>query len=171
MDVVSSRIINLASPVNNNDAVNKAFLSSAIETGSSTIKIWGEGRPAVTLQNTSGECTNVIGGKTIKISRNDVAVHWDASAAGCPAGWWVCNQSERGTAACGVGNLMSSYNCKDKTGGPDTLENTTEPQAWVSDKYAATKGTIVSRRTDTPPLVDGREVACYTFPVWCCAYQ
>jgi len=162
----SQIVTGVPDPINNLDAVNKKYVDQNYG-GAAATKIWGQGRPGVAALNNAGECTSSAN-TNIKVSRGNIAVHWDAAAAGCPADWWVCNQTQRGTRVCGTTDSRSSYNCKDGTSGSTLVINNVD-NAWVANRNDVTTGLIVRRQAN--PTSQGLQIACETRPVWCCAFK
>lgn len=156
-------------------------------------KIWGEGRPGVatydstgTLDNNTGECNN--SGGTLRIGRGNTSVDWGNSAAGCPAGWWVCTVAElnnKNDPAKGPAGDCASHNkhyrsCSNTDGSPSPELGETD-LAWAADRGfdgpnvngsdvddgtyygSAVKRSNNNRSTDIP--------LCNQMPVWCCKYN
>lgn len=170
LNMNNNTIKNLATPVNADEAVNKAYVDSQ-SGGSNSIKLWGEGRPG----------TDVIGGKTsngecqangIKVSRSTRMAEWGNAAAACPAGWWVCKASDRGAGICGSGSrnyVRCDTGLKDQFNITITDEfySDTTPFAWLSDT-ALTDNNNYGRIINTAGSADN-EYQCSMMPVWCCA--
>ena len=189
LDMASSRITNLGSPKLGADAVPLNYISATITAiSSSTTRLWGEGRPGAIVLNNAGQCTNIINGRTIKISKSKFAASWDRSPAACPANWWVCTAAERdrngsGTAGFGAcpatGAIISSIvGCQRSNGNPLTNDNLYVPPAdatgvpydvvWVADVGSiAHVGKAVSA---TGTGVAKNDLICIAAPVWCCSY-
>jgi hypothetical protein len=177
LDIASNRITNVGAPVVGTDVVNKEYVDSKGSTGGSPARLWGEGRTGLVINNSAGECTRSGAGQfgeNIKVSRGRRSTHWDGSAAGCPAGWWVCTAAERGTIACGSSSVgFDAENCT--LGSSDEYSSETDSnKAWVADVGASTSYKT-GRIVDTAGVVysTGANGAfiCSIRPVWCCAVQ
>lgn len=169
LNMNNNAIKNLPAPVNADEAVNKAYVD-AQTGGSNPTKLWGEGRPGTTVINIAGECTV----NNIKISRSARPVDWGASTAACPAGWWVCQASERGAGACGSGTRQAiGCDTRNVNESGTVIWNELFPQtndwAWVSDV-----GSLVDTeygRYVTVGGVAGNNEMCSMRPVWCCSLR
>jgi hypothetical protein len=176
LDMTSNRIINVATPTSSLDAVNKAYVDTQIASvSSSTMKVWGQGRTGTAIINDAGECTRLISGKTVKISRSTRPTTWDNAAAACPAGWWVCSASDRGTAACGSGNRTYVECNQRQNPTPTYLDDiatwaTTSgmPWGWVSNAGATTNTAFGGMVTTAGVLQE--TYICDMMPVWCCSH-
>ncbi len=188
LDMTAKNIIGVAMPVAATDAVPLNYLTSQIAAiSSSTTRLWGEGRPGATVVNVAGQCTNTVGGRTVKISKSSFAANWHKSPAACPANWWVCTAAERDIngATAGFGICPASGAVRSQLVGcdatyanaahydnlyvpaiPDTVTFQTDI-VWVADVGpTAHIGKAVS-------AVDGvakDNVTCIAAPVWCCSY-
>jgi|GEM_PF-1467324 len=188
LDMTANRIINIATPVVGTDAVPMNYITGQITAvSSSTTRLWGEGRPGAIVLNNAGQCTNVINGRTIKISKSKFAASWDRSPAACPANWWVCTATERdrngsGTAGFGAcpatGAIISSIvGCQRSNGNKLSDDNLYVPPAnatgipydvvWVADV-----GTIahVGKAVSAVRGEAKDDLICIAAPVWCCSY-
>lgn len=167
LDMTNNRIINVATPTSSLDAANKAYVDAQIAgVTSSTTKIWGQGRPGTAVINTAGECTRVISGKTVKISRSTRPASWDGAGAACPAGWWVCSAADRGAATCGSGN-RAGVRCDIPNSSNDELFTLSNTWGWVSDA-----GSVTNREFGRLVLTAGTttdDYSCTLIPVWCCS--
>jgi hypothetical protein len=168
LDMVNSRIINLTAPATSTDAINKAYADAqTANMASSTIRLWGEGRPGVDVLNAAGECTNTISDITFKVSRSNNTASWDGARAACPANWWVCSSMERGSQTCGI-TTKQIIVC-DPTSANEELLEIGDNWSWVSDTATADDHMAKGART-----VSGantvEKYACSEAPVWCCSY-
>ena len=178
LDMTNNRIINVASPITDLDAVNKAYVDAQIS--STTVKLWGQGRPNTSVVTVAGVCGGTsecykdvdAGGSCntgdIKIARSVRTATWDGAQAVCPANWWVCSAANRGTAACGSGNKNIIF-CDVTTGTNDLSPNTAD-WGWIAD--TGTSATL--ERGMISRVIAGaanEQNACHLLPVWCCTYQ
>ncbi len=187
LDMTNNRIINVALPLLNADAVNKAYIDSQIANiSSSTTRIWGEGRPGTALvagtacsntaecyrdMNSSGSCN----AGDIKIARSSRPASWDGSSAACPSNWWICTASERDIngatvdyGICGSGSRNSAV-CDIPASTNNEIFAATTNQSWVADT-----ATTNNREFGRTVQVNGTALEnyiCSLLPVWCCAYQ
>lgn len=134
-------------------------------------RLWGQGRPVVDVMNAAGECTNTVGSETFKISRSNINVTWDGSAAACPAGWWVCTVADRGVGACNTaGNLQ--YEWCDPGASSDEFSSSGKDglltKAWVADGAIGASRRIA--QTVNTLGVSSIEENCSHLPSWCCSY-
>lgn len=181
LDITNNRIMNVSTPVADTDAANKTYVDTLIgSVSSTTVKIWGQGRPntdVVTVANVCGgtsECYNDMNGSgscnagDMKIARSVRTATWDGAAAVCPAGWWVCPAGDRGTAACGSGSKNIIF-C-DVTTGTNDLSSNTADWGWIADTGTSTtlERGMISRVIAGAPV---EQNTCHIIPVWCCAYQ
>ena len=188
LDMVVNRIINVATPVAGTDAVPLSYITSQIATvSSSTTRVWGEGRPGATVMSTAGQCTNTVGGRTIKISKSTFVANWDKSPAACPANWWVCTAAERdingattGFGACPASGAAASQlvGCDPTYANAAHYDNLYVPSipdnvtfqtdiVWVADVGASSHiGKAVSSVGGTAK----DDVTCIATRVWCCSY-
>jgi hypothetical protein len=176
LDVTNNRIINVAKPVGTNDAVTKAYADAqTANMASSTMRLWGEGRPGASVLNALGECTSTISSATVKISRSSNTATWDGSRAACPANWWVCSASERGSSACGSGN-QPILTCDPANASNNELYYLTGSAAYLRDNWAWTADTATTSDTmaKSATIASGANTAeryaCNIAPVWCCSY-
>ncbi len=65
-------------------------------------RLWGEGRPGVTIFNDTWTDSTMIG---IQVASSNTYVTWGGVAAGCPANTWVCTFAERGTGTVATPDL------------------------------------------------------------------
>lgn len=175
LDMTNNFIINIATPTSSLDAANKAYVDTQIANiSSTTVKIWGEGRTSIAVINTAGECTRVISGKTVKISRSTRPATWDRAQAACPAGWWVCSAADRGTVTCGSGKRTYVECNQRQNPTPTYLDDLT---AWLT-----TNGSTWGWVSNTGTTADGpwggfvdtagvlsQNYSCNIMPVWCCS--
>jgi hypothetical protein len=190
LDMTGNKISNLATPVASTDAVPMSYFSTQIgSVSSSTTRLWGKGRPGVTVTSpATGQCTNSIAGRTIKISRSTYVATWDKSAAACPANWWVCTAAERDIngATAGFGKCPASgATMKQIVGGqlssggnpllydniyvpaiPDNVTFETDI-VWVSDVAVSQH---VGKAVSATDGVTKDDLMFITAPVWCCSY-
>lgn len=194
LNMTGTKIVNVATPVLGTDGVPMNYVSLYVDgVSSSTTRLWGEGRPGATVINAAGQCTNTVGGRTIKISKSSFAANWDKSAAACPANWWVCTAAERDTngvaagfGACPATGAVASiiigcdpaYNQEvnanyDEIFVPNTVDGLPSGQidiVWVADAADASivphRGKAVSAKTGG--IKDN--MMCIAAPVWCCSY-
>src|SRR3989344_3674031 len=152
IDAVSNRIINVGNPTAATDAVNKDYVDKYGGVGGASPRLWGQGRPNSTVRVTGGgECSSSLNA-SIKVSRSERAVHWDNAASACPTGSWVCTIAERGTSACGSGNV-ERINCS-QSGGAFSMTTNNTASAWVANvpvsvvKY---KGTNLNNNSNPNP--------------------
>lgn len=188
LDMTANRIINVASPIAGTDAVPMSYITPQITTiSSSTTRLWGEGRPGATVENAAGQCTNTIGGRTIKISKSTFVANWDKSAAACPANWWVCTATERDIngATAGFGRCPASgavarqlVGCDPTYANPAHVDNLYVPAipnnvtfqtdiVWVADVGASPH---VGKAVSSVDGVVKDDVMCIGTRVWCCSY-
>ncbi len=176
LDIANNNILNVATPTSSADAANKAYVDNSVANiSSTTAKLWSQGRVNTAVINTAGECTRVISGKTVKISRSTRPITWDKAPAACPAGWWVCSSADRGTAACGSGNRtyvecnLRSYPTPTYADDLATYAGTSGfDWAWVSDAGTTTDqpyGGFIN----TAGLLQENAI-CSGMPAWCCSY-
>jgi len=181
LDMVNNRIINVATPTSSLDAANKAYVDAQVATvNSSTIRIWGQGRPNTSVLTVAGVCggtsecyrdNDASGSCTtgdIKIARSTRAATWGGAQSVCPANWWVCTGAERGNTACGSGN-RNVITC-DVTTGANDLSPTTYDGGWLADTSTST----VLERGMTQRVIataSTEQNTCHMLPVWCCRYQ
>lgn len=170
LDMINNRIQNVAAPIAGLDAVNKAYVDSLVGSMSTTMKLWGEGRPNANVINTAGECVN----GAIKVSRSTRLATWDGAQAACPANWWVCSAAERGTLVCpppsGTNKNIVYCNVTASSIG-DSVEDfvlTTSDWGWVSNTATTTlyfgkiaRGIKGGAKSD--------QYTCNLLPVWCCS--
>lgn len=178
LDMANNRIINVATPTLGPDAVNKAYVDTLIGSMGPGIKLWGEGRPGATVTNLAGECTSTMAGPVIKVSRSNRLATWDGSRAACPAGWWVCSNTERGTRACGAANRNIMGCDTPQSINDDLVLYANAAVAWISN----TASTTSSDNPVTTNLYWGKMatnatgnntqngLTCSLLPVWCCSY-
>lgn len=139
-------------------------------------RIWGEGRPGVAVRDTAGECSRTVNGEDIKISRNNITTHWDGSAVGCPANWWVCTAAERGAGICAATSAIvdsNHNNCvveNGLSGNHDHLVRYNYGYGWVADKLI-TGGIYAAEYIANSGTVGSADPICWTMLVWCCAYR
>lgn len=169
LTMANNKIINLMAPVSNTNAVNKAYADAQTANMiSNTIQLWGEGRPGTSVTNTAGECTNIVNSTTIKVSRSNNTATWDGARAACPANWWVCSATERGTGACAAGVTRNIIYCTPSS-VDEELTTATNDWAWISDAATTNdrKGAIARTISGTNTL---EQYACNILPIWCCSY-
>ena len=153
-----------------NPGTKLQIVGEARETDSSGVsRLWGDGRPSVSVQNGAGECTNIVGGATVKISRSNGYVAWEGAASACPAGWWVCTAAERGTVTCNTAGTLPYVRCD--VDSADEFSATLEPRlgtaGWVANGFSTGISTGIT--VGTTGLVNS-DRACSLVPVWCCSY-
>lgn len=185
LDMTVNKITNVAMPVAGTDAVPLPYISTQIAaTSSSTTRLWGEGRPGSAVGSPgAGQCTHVVNGRTIKISKSSYTATWDKAAAACPANWWVCTASERdyndaganfGVCPSSGATISQITRCDGSYAGDPTHydnwyvppQNAENNIVWVSDVGStAYTGSAVS----TTGLASN-ESMCTIAPVWCCSY-
>lgn len=168
LDMTNNRIMNVIAPATSMDAINKAYADAQTSNMvSSTIKLWGEGRPGVSVLNAAGECTNTISDITLKVSRSSNTASWDGARAACPTNWWVCSASERGSQTCGA-TTKQVIVCNPVPVDEELYEITAN-WGWVSDT-----ATTNDRKAKAARIVSGantvEQYACNRAPVWCCSY-
>lgn len=169
LNMANNRIINLIAPATSTDAASKAYTDAqTANMASSTMRLWGEGRPGTNITNAAGECTNTVNGAQIKVSRSSNTATWDGSRAACPANWWVCSATERGTGACASGVTRNAIYCNPAP-VDEELTSVTNDWAWISDTATTNdrKGKITRTISGANTL---EQYACSILPVWCCSY-
>ena len=133
-------------------------------------RLWGEGRPSVSVMNGGGECTNTVGGDIVKISRSNGNVTWDGAAAACPAGWWVCTAAERGVATCNTAGTLLYYWCDILSTTDelrDSLQTVLGTSGWVANGFSTAREKGIAVATDG--TVNSVNV-CSLIPAWCCSF-
>ncbi len=169
LDVSGNKILNVAAPTSDTDAANKAYVDAALASvTSSTTRVWGQGRPGITVFDTAGECTRTIAGRTAKVSRSSRTASWDGSTAACPIGWWVCTAAERG-AACGEGLLRNGIKCDIPAENHDELKPVTNTWGWIANTSATANREYGAVMISTNGIVY-EDFSCSLYPVWCCGY-
>ena len=191
LDMTGNRIWNVATPTSSLDAANKAYVDLQVANiSSSSVRVWGQGRPGTAVATTSAICASTAecyrdmdasgtcNAGDMKIARSSRISAWDKSAAACPSKWWVCTATDRdtngataGLGACGsttrngVDCVVTGTNEFPETG----LATTT---AWLADTATAANGSR-GRVIGTAGTFSGdpSAEACAMFPVWCCSYQ
>lgn len=161
IDAFSNRIMNLAAPTVGTDAVNKDYVDSQTG-GQNSQRVWGEGRPGSAVANVNGECGGGVAG--IKVSRSIHTADWDGSAAVCPANWWVCTVTERGTAACGSTVDVNYLACNYDGASPTTAA----PRFWLTNAGTTFRYGLTSDASGGSPI---NRFVCENRQVWCCANQ
>ena len=183
LDMTANRIINVASPVAGTDGVPMSYIASYVGgVSSSTTRLWGEGRPGATVMNTAGQCTNTVGGRTIKISKSMFVANWDKSPAACPANWGVCTAAERdingattGFGACPTSGATASQlvGCDPTYANPAHYDNLYVPNisdndiVWVADVSASPH---IGKAVSSVGGITKDDVTCIATRVWCCSY-
>lgn len=112
-------------------------------------KLWGTGRPDVGLDGdglTNCPSTEYGSGRSIIVNQGNMELPWYAAEHGCPAGYWVCRQQEKGATSCG---LLSQW-------------------GWTADKSTANADSGVSARGSQNTYATDDEDTQYQ--VWCCRY-
>ncbi len=168
LDMTNNKAINLAGPLLGQDAINKAYADTLIAQASTTMRLWGQGRPGATVINSAGECTNMISGVTIKVSRSTRIATWDGAQAACPANWWVCTAAERGSVVCG--NTSRSVLFCDPVNTADELSENAAPWGWVSNTATSTLLWGKDKSSASGGVAADRYM-CSLLPVWCCQPQ
>lgn len=173
LDMANNQITNVALPLTGLDAVNKSYVDTLIANASTTMKLWGEGRPGAGVANNAGECTNTVNGVTIKVSRSARLATGDGAQAVCPANWWVCSKAERGTNAC-PGNTTKNIVYCDVIGAVTGTENddlwlTAANWGWVSDIGTATTLLVGKIVQSVSGGASSDQYTCNLLPVWCCS--
>lgn len=168
LTVMNNRIINLLAGATSTDAVNKAYADAqTANMTSSTIKLWGAGRPGTAVITTAGECVTTVSETQVKVSRSNNTATWDGARAACPANWWVCSALERGSQTCGT-TAKSIIVC-DPVPVNEELFEINDNWGWISDTATADDRKAKAART-----VSGantvEQYACSRAPVWCCSY-
>ena len=169
LDMTNNRIMNVATPVVGQDAINKTYADTIITSMGPAVRLWGEGRPGAGVTSVSGECTSTMTGPVIKVSRSTRTATWDGAAAACPANWWVCTAQERGTRVCGNTSRNITYcNVPSLT---DDLGANTATWGWVSNSATTTNSLLWGKIVQS--IVGGvasDQYMCSLLPVWCCSY-
>lgn len=129
-------------------------------------RLWGQGRRGVVRWGTTGAEAGLCTNGTITFGLGSITTSWDSAAAGCPAGTWVCTNSERGSAAC-------------DTVRPDTACDYTNPDGtcvdvatgmhygWLNDASPLFGERGLTRREDGSGA--GNWGTAWGHPVWCCS--
>lgn len=178
LDMTNNKIINVATPLSSADGVNKAYVDAQVANMATTTAagLWGQGRPGVTVVNTLGECTSTINAAIIKVSRSGNSATWDGARAACPANWWVCSASARGSLACGSGNRPLLTCDPADTNTSEELYSVTNVGAAITGNWAWVSNVAGTndRMALTASIASGANTseryACNIAPVWCCSY-
>lgn len=169
LDMTNGKIKNLGNPTDPQDAATKNYVDGNPSNAGnkSATKVWGEAREGVTVVNDAGECTNIVNGETIKISRSNQLTSWDGSAAACPRNWWVCKASERGAGSCASGSQTRTVvSCVFDVDGKN-FASVIAQTVWLNDggpSGSYYEGTHMNASGG----LTGHEPVCSLLPVWCC---
>ena len=131
-------------------------------------RLWGRGRPGATVygpDTTLGVC---FGSNLQKYGLSHVAVDWGSAADACPAGTWVCRDSDLTVTGC---NTTRPDDEVDAILCDGTEENDAENahEGWLADHIVfETGGTPrgIKKREGTGTTNNAK--TCETYPVWCC---
>lgn len=168
INVNNNRIVNVGLPTSPTDAATKAYVDQQT-SGANSTRLWGEGRPGAGLVNGNGECTRVVSGSSIKISRSSRPITWGSAAAACPKNWWVCDSNDRGiNASCGNGVGRRALVCGIGSSNFQVNEPVVSNAGWVSDIGSTGDYEVGLIIAADGGLGDYR--SCSMFPVWCCSY-
>lgn len=182
LDMTANKIINVATPVAGTDGVPMSYISLYIGgVSSSTTRLWGEGRPGATVPSpATGQCTNTVDGRTIKISKSNYSATWDKAAAACPAGWWVCTAAERdlnggaGFGACPASGAVASppQLCNPAYTGATPFQDIYVPAASTDIVWVADVGTTahIGKAVSAVGGAAADNALCIATRVWCCSY-
>lgn len=193
LDMANNRIINVSAPVAGTDAANKTYMDTLVaDISSAMVKIWGQGRPNVSVLTVAGVCGDTsecykdvnssgsCNAGDIKIARSNKITTWDRSPSVCPAGWWVCSAAERdanggteGYGSCGSATRRI-VSCDPPASNLDQLfVIAASTWAWVSDPATITTNAYYGRIIPTTGTytddATNRDEICAMMPVWCCA--
>ncbi len=135
--------------------------------GSGPTRVWGQGRPGVSRFGLSGVESGLCVNGAVKIGMSNVRVIWEGSAAGCPAGSWVCTQAERGNGACDTTRPDTTCDWTDRQG---ICHDEPPSGNWghVADNgfIGGTEGVHVNENGTSGAGGIGNA----SMPVWCCSY-
>ncbi len=195
LDMTNNRILSVATPTSNTNAVNKAYVDGlATSSALAATKLWGQGRPNTGLVTVAGvcggtsECYKDVNSNAscdagdIKIARSTRTITWDKSPAACPLNSWVCSAAERdingigtGYGSCGtVARRIISCAPEDPL-NDELVTVASSAFAWVSNPADITTSAYYGRIIPTTGTytddASNRDEICAILPVWCCTYQ
>jgi hypothetical protein len=125
-------------------------------------RLWGAGRVGLDRVNGRNVLLNEVPclNDGLEYGLSDLAVEWGSAAHACPAGTWVCKQSE--VAAC---NTVRNDSTFDGSGCNGTLLDFDADNhlGWLAGPDA---GSAAAAMTEMGMLLN--YAGCHNLPVWCC---
>jgi hypothetical protein len=130
--------------------------------GDGTPRQWGRGRPGTLVH---GQAESFCSQAGIYFGLSTQGVDWGSAAEACPAGTWVCRQSEIvGGLPCDTVRPDTTVDARNCEGIALDL-NANIHLGWLADAGAGTLHAILCAEDGTCPL---EAQTCSSFPVWCC---
>ncbi len=132
-------------------------------------RLWGKGRPGTELlthTDSNGYCTNSSG---IHYALSATMAAWHNAAEVCPAGTWVCTDSEfpDTEGSCDIqpvlGNTKRLCNGMVESGDYDTHDKL---EGWISDLLYSPESSLT--RGTFNNIWGGFRSICSQYRVWCC---
>ena len=146
-------------------AADKVVVIPLNSNSSTSGKLWGQGRPGtglLTHTDPNGYCTTSQG---IHYALSQNLVTWQGAAESCPAGTWVCSESEfPPTGSCDIQPLVT-YKYITCSGSFSPLINYTALYGWLADAKDATSGHM--QNSDLFALGNYNNI-CFSTRTWCC---
>lgn len=122
--------------------------------------LWGQGRPGAFAY--WANCTTSVG---IERGLSRAVTTWDGSPAACPAGTWVCSESDAPQVACDTPRPENACEARDCAG--DCLDfPANDHQGWLANAEGQADPTA---RSEQGTNYGTR--GCEQLPVWCCRYR
>lgn len=144
-------------------------LGSSASVNSAGEKLWSTGRPGTGLMthtDPKGYCTTSAG---IKYALSVHMAQWGNVADVCPAGTWVCTESELpvGVDTCSI-VPVSTYSGIECNGSlfPGTPDQRTALWGFIAN--ATPNNTVFGRMIYTEGLIGSSASICFSYRAWCC---
>jgi len=140
-----------------------------VSPGAGNLRLWGQGRPGVLRYGTSGVesglCVNAAAG--VRFGLSNARVWWEAAAAACPSGTWVCTSAERGSAACDTARPDTACDILYRNG---TCGDDASNAHWGHVADNGLQGGLEGVHRNETGALGGGGSGNYSMAVWCCSY-
>jgi hypothetical protein len=113
----------------------------------------------------SGLCVNATAG--VRFGLSNARVWWEAAAAACPSGTWVCTDAERGSAACNTARPDTTCDILYRNG---TCEDDASNAHWGHVADNGNQGGAEGMHRNENGTLGGGGNGNYSMPSWCCSY-
>lgn len=127
-------------------------------------RLWGQGRLGAVAYGRSDGTGLFCANGSIRFGLSGVLVDWPGAAAACPAGSWVCQESEIADGLpCDTGRPDSTlWDWSTCSGAPENFESSRH-LGWLANTDVTVAGKVCGEFGGC-----GFSETCTSLPVWCC---